>query len=96
MLKRQESVQINTNEDKKEGRLYKRGGRMFRWTSRYFILQGPKLIYKLNQNSVNIRDDFDLAPGCIVTDIHEDSVGTIKGKKIYSFWVVWPHDKRKY
>ena len=28
-----------------------------------------------------------------MTDIVEDNIGTVKGKKIYCFWVVWPGDK---
>ena len=91
-MKSQENNHLGGYE--KEGKLLKRGGRMLRFTSRYFLLQGPKLIYKLNQNSVNIRGEFDLAPGCIVTEIQEDYIGTIKGKKVFSFWLVWPHDKR--
>lgn len=79
----------------KEGELRKRGGRMLRWSHRYFVLSGPKLSYKLRADSANFRDDFDLSPGCIVTDISEEMVGTIKGKKIYVFWVVWPHDKHQ-
>ena len=50
-MKREESVLLaranssttaNDERDLKEGRLYKRGGRMYRWTRRYFILQGPR------------------------------------------------------
>jgi len=79
----------------KEGEMRKRGGRLLRWSSRYFILSGPKLSYKLRADSTTYRDDFDLSPGCIVTDISEEMVGTIKGKKIYLFWIVWPHDKHQ-
>ena len=68
---------------------------MHRWTHRYFTLVGPKLSYKLRIDSAIFRGDFDLAPGCIVTDITEAYIGTVKGRKIYTFWIVWPHDKHQ-
>jgi hypothetical protein len=77
----------------KEGYVRKRGGRMHRWTSRYFVLTSTKISYKLKQDVTTFRDTFDLAPGCRVTDIVEESFSTIRGKKVYVFWLVWPHDK---
>lgn len=77
----------------REGNLRKRGGRYYRWTNRYVYLTGPKLSYKLKKDSTNVRGTFDLAPGCLVTEVHEENTGALKGKKIFVFWVVWPHDK---
>lgn len=65
---------------------------MRNWSSRYVILNGPKLSYKVKADSPTVRGTFDLAPGCIITEVLEDSMG-IKGKKLFSFWIVWPHDK---
>eukprot|EP01038_Epipyxis_sp_PR26KG_P008164 gene8164-11049_t len=81
----------------KEGYIKKRSGRMHQWTTRYFYLQGSKLSYKMKSDSTNLKGSFDLVPGCVVTEILEESLGPAikKGKKIFSFWVVWPHDKRK-
>jgi len=95
------STTTNNNNDndnnlsEKEGLLRKRSGRMHRWSHRYFILNGPQLSYKIKKESDKNRGSFDLVPGCIVTEVLEESIGTIKGKKIFSFWVVWPHDKRE-
>lgn len=80
------------NDEQKAGMLRKRGSRMRNWSSRYVILNGPKLSYKVKADSPTVRGTFDLAPGCIVTEVLEDSMG-IKGKKLFSFWIVWPHDK---
>lgn len=77
----------------KEGFLRKRGGRMHRWTVRYFTLTATKISYKIKADSSSYKGTFDLAPGSMVTDVQEESIGTIKGKKIYVFWLVWPHDK---
>ena len=85
----------NENLFEKEGLLRKRSGRMHRWSHRYFILNGPQLSYKIKKESDKNRGSFDLVPGCIVTEVLEESIGAIKGKKIFSFWVVWPHDKRE-
>ena len=85
----------DNNLSEKEGLLRKRSGRMHRWSHRYFILNGPQLSYKIKKESDKNRGSFDLVPGCIVTEVLEESIGTIKGKKIFSFWVVWPHDKRE-
>lgn len=79
----------------KEGWLRKRGARMHRWTSRYFILSGPSLHYKLKPEATNIRGTFDLIPGCILTEVVEDVKGAKKGKKLFSFWLVWPEDESK-
>ena len=65
---------------------------MRNWSSRYIILSGPTLSYKLKPESKEVRGAFDLSPGCIVTEVNEESMG-IKGKKIFSFWIVWPQDK---
>jgi hypothetical protein len=53
----------------KEGWLKKRGARMHRWASRYFILTGPLLSYKLRQDAPTIRGTFDLVAGCILTEV---------------------------
>lgn len=82
----------NPNDEVKAGMLRKRGSRMRNWSSRYVMLNGPKLSYKVKADSPTVRGTFDLAPGCIVTEVLEDSMG-IKGKRLYSFWIVWPHDK---
>lgn len=82
----------NSNGDVKAGMLRKRGSRMRNWSSRYVMLNGPKLSYKVKADSPIVRGTFDLAPGCIITEVLEDSMG-IKGKRLYSFWIVWPHDK---
>jgi hypothetical protein len=68
--------------------LKKRGGRMHQWSTRYFILAGPKLSYKKKQDDTVLRGSFDLVPGCVVTEVIEES------KKKFSFWVVWPHDRK--
>jgi hypothetical protein len=78
-------------ENDKEGDLRKRGGRMQRWNHRYVMLSGTKITYKNKFESTKIRGTFDLAPGCIVTEPTEEH--TLKGKKIYVFWVIWPYDK---
>ena len=65
---------------------------MRNWSSRYIMLTGPTLSYKLKADSKDVRGAFDLSPGCIVTEVNEESMG-IKGKKIFSFWIVWPQDK---
>ncbi len=77
----------------KEGYIRKRGGRMMRWTQRYFTLSASKLSYKLRSDSTVTRGEYDLDPGCKVTDIVEEFVGTLKGRRIFVFWLVWPHDK---
>lgn len=98
----------------KEGWLRKRGARMHRWTTRYIILSGPKLSYKVKQESATVRGAYDLVPGCILTEVRGvvinhlyfslficfsvDAVQIqeevqLKGKKLYSFWLVWPKDK---
>jgi hypothetical protein len=82
----------SNNDEQKAGMLRKRGSRMRNWSSRYVILNGPKLSYKVKADSPTVRGTFDLAPGCIITEVLEDSMG-IKGKKLFSFWIVWPHDK---
>jgi hypothetical protein len=72
----------------KEGYVKKRTGRMRAWTSRYFVLTDTTLSYKHKQDSTTIRSSSELVPGCMVTDVVEE-----KKKKLFSFWVVWPHDK---
>jgi hypothetical protein len=59
----------------KEGWLRKRGARMHRWSTRYVILSGPKLSYKVKQDSATVRGAYDLVPGCILTEV---SVSHIK------------------
>jgi hypothetical protein len=56
------------------------------------MLNGPNLSYKVKQDSTTIRGTFDLVPGCIVTEVLDDQMG-LKGKKLFSFWIVWPYDK---
>lgn len=85
-------MNIIQDEDSKGGMLRKRGSRMRNWSSRYVMLNGPKLSYQLKPESTHIRGAFDLVPGCIVTEVLEDTMG-IKGKRLFSFWIVWPHDK---
>ena len=85
---------MSANTDEKSGMLRKRGSRMRNWSSRYMTLSGSKLSYKVKADSPNIKGAFDLAPGCIVTEVTEDSMG-IKGKKLFSFWIVWPHNKHE-
>ena len=77
---------------KKEGMLHKRGSRMRNWSSRFIMLNGPTLSYKLKSDAKEVRGAFDLTTGCIVTEVNEETMG-IKGKKIFSFWIVWPQDK---
>jgi hypothetical protein len=67
---------------------------MHQWTTRYFELdaKASTLSYKLkNDPNAQPRATFELAPGCLVTDV-EDT--TAMNKKLFSFWVVWPHDKK--
>lgn len=79
----------------KEGMLRKRSGRMQRWALRSFVLSGPKLSYRLKPDPASpIRGEFDLSAGCVLTEVVEDSMTSIKGRKLFSFWIVWPHDKR--
>jgi hypothetical protein len=73
----------------KSGYVKKRSARLHQWKTRYFILSGSKLSYKLKAESQSIRDTFDLIPGCVVTQVTESKSG-ISGKKLYSFWLVWP------
>jgi len=75
----------------KEGWIRKRGGRMHRWSHRYFILSGHQIIYKLKPDA-SVRGTFDLTSGCALTDIVKDSKNG-RGKKTFSFWIVWPYDK---
>jgi hypothetical protein len=78
----------------KTGVLKKRSGRMHRWSTRYFTLCGGKLSYKIKVDSPANRGEFDLLPGCVVTEVQEDTMrGAIKGKRLFSFWIVWPDDK---
>ena len=69
-----------------------RKGRGFRWNQRYLTLSSSgKLSYTLKPDSPFIRAQFDLVPGCAVTEIvHEKQV---LGKRLYSFWIVWPDGK---
>jgi hypothetical protein len=73
----------------KTGVLKKRSARLHQWNTRYFMLEGPKLSYKLKASDSAVRDTFDLFPGCLVTQVTESKSG-ISGKKLYSFWIVWP------
>ncbi len=73
----------------KAGILKKRSNRLHQFNTRYFILQGSKLSYKIKANDATSRDTFDLIPGCVVTQVKETK-GSYSGKKLYNFWVVWP------
>jgi hypothetical protein len=76
------------------GTVKKRSGRLHQWTTRFFILDSKTftLSYKLkNDPNAQPRATFELAPGCLVTDVVEE---THMNKKLFSFWVVWPHDKK--
>lgn len=76
----------------KEGYLRKRSQRLQRWARRYFILNGSKISYKLkNDVSSPVRGEYDITADCTVTDVVEDS-SSGKGKKLYSFWIIWPSD----
>ena len=77
----------------KAGVIKKRSGRMHQWSTRYFVLSESKISYKLKQDAPQFKCSYDLAPGCIVTEVQVES--RIQGKKLYSFWIVWPHDKSK-
>ena len=52
-----------------EGVLKKRGARMHRWSTRYVILSGSKLSYKVKKESASLRGSFDLVAGCILTEV---------------------------
>jgi hypothetical protein len=78
----------------KEGYLKKRGGKITsRDTKRYFLLSKDKISYKMKKDSFDIRGTYDLDPGCKLTDVVEEKAGSIKGKRSYYFWIVWPHSK---
>lgn len=78
----------------KEGYLKKRGGKITsRDTKRYFLLSKDKISYKMKIDSNDIRGTYDLVPGCKLTDVVEEKIGSIKGKRSYYFWIVWPHSK---
>lgn len=76
----------------KQGILRKRSARIHSWNSRYFMLSGSKLSYKLREDTNTTRDTFDLVSGCIVTEIQEESKGS---KRLFSFWVIWPEEANK-
>lgn len=79
----------------KEGWLRKKGNRSFRWTVKHFTLTDSKFSYKIKPEQEAIGGSYDLVPGCMVTEIVEDSRGVIKGRKQYVFWVIWPYEKTK-
>lgn len=60
-----------------EGVLKKRGARMHRWSTRYVILSGSKLSYKVKRESTNLRGSFDLVSGCILTEVYIYILSTI-------------------
>eukprot|EP01031_Cornospumella_fuschlensis_P046212 gene46212-56582_t len=76
----------------KEGYLKKRNGRLRQWTDRYFVLSTSTIAYKVKHEVANFRQTFDLSPGCVVTDVTPES--RVGGKKLFSFWIVWPHEKK--
>jgi len=64
----------------REGLLRKRSGRMQRWALRYFVLNGSKLSYRLKSDPASpIRGEFDLSAGCVLTEVVEDTMTSIKG-----------------
>jgi hypothetical protein len=77
----------------KTGVIKKRSGRMHQWSTRFFVLSESKISYKIKQDAAEFKCSYDLSPGCIVTEVQVES--RIQGKKLYSFWIVWPHDKSK-
>jgi hypothetical protein len=56
----------------KLGWLKKRAARLHRWSTRYFILSGAKLSYKLKHDTDSFRGSFDLVSGCITTEVNEE------------------------
>ncbi|RYH05500.1 hypothetical protein EON65_44545, partial [archaeon] len=76
----------------KEGNIKKRNGRLRQWTDRYFVLSTNTIAYKVKQDAPSFRQTFDLSPGCLVTEVTPES--RVGGKKLFSFWVVWPHEKK--
>ena len=83
----------DSNDIVREGFVQKRGGRMHSWNKRYFLLTSNKIAYKVKNDSSPYKAAFDLVPGCKVTEVREETIGAIKGRKAYTFWIVWPHDK---
>ncbi len=83
----------DTNDIVREGFVQKRGGRMHSWNKRYFVLTSNKIAYRVKNDSSPYKAAFDLVPGCKVTEVREETIGALKGKKAYTFWIVWPHDK---
>ena len=78
----------------KEGTVKKRSGRLHQWTTRHFILDPTThtLSYKIkNDPELAPRATFELVAGCLVTDVIDENTPT---KKLFSFWIVWPHDKK--
>lgn len=78
----------------KEGFLKKRKAKLHQWSQRYFVLTEKTLSYKIKQDTNEFKDSYDLVPGCIVTHIETESRASLKGRRLFSFWVVWPHDKK--
>lgn len=78
----------------KEGYIRKRKAKLYQWSTRYFTLNSNHTIsYKIKKEQTEAKESYDLVPGCIVTPIEVEARATWKGKKLFSFWVVWPHDK---
>ena len=75
----------------KTGIVKKRSGRMHQWSTRFFVLSESKISYKIKQDASQFKCSYDLSAGCIVTEVQVES--TLKGKKLHSFWIVWPHEK---
>lgn len=76
----------------KTGVLKKRSGKMHQWSTRFFVLSEAKISYKIKSDATQFKCSYELSPGCIVTEVQVES--TMKGKKLYSFWIVWPHEKK--
>lgn len=79
----------------KEGFLKKRKAKLHQWSQRYFVLTDRTLSYKIKSEAHEFKDSYDLVPGCIVTQIETETRASLKGRRLFSFWVVWPHDKSK-
>ena len=74
-----------------QGFAYKKNGRLSRWVLRFFTLAGSELSYTRDKPSTAVRATFRLIPGCVLTELNKDET-MLTGRKLFTFWVVWPHD----
>lgn len=95
LLKENSSIMAEPSKVVKDGFMKKRKAKLHQWSQRYFILTERTLSYKIKQDSPDFKDSYDLVPGCIVTQIETETRASLKGRRLFSFWVVWPHDKSK-